>query len=107
MDSALAIAFLNAFALTAFAAGRLTVRALRRGPRWIYFGLPPIITLLSGYAAAALFWPSYYAGLFVLPWWGAAFLGNITAWACPGPRRGVRPYLESARRRCASRAARA
>ncbi|MCX5206661.1 hypothetical protein OG897_35305 [Streptomyces sp. NBC_00237] len=93
--------------MAAFATGRLTVRALHRGPRWVCFGLPPIVTLLSGYAVAWLFWPSYYGGLFVLPWWGAALLGNITAWTCPGPRRGVRPSLASARRRCAARAARA
>ncbi|WP_433547132.1 hypothetical protein ACQPZG_20150 [Streptomyces sp. CA-294286] len=107
MDSALVVAFLSAFALIAFATGRLTVRALRRGPLWARFGLPPVVTLLSGGAVAWLFWPSYYAGLLILPWWGAAFLGNITAWTRPGPRRGVSPDLEAARRRCASRAAQA
>ncbi|MFI6689748.1 hypothetical protein [Streptomyces sp. NPDC050485] len=97
MDSAIAIAFLNVFALTAFAVGRLAVRAVHRAPRWVYFLIPPVITAASGYAVVwLLLWPSYYAGLLILPWWGAAFLGNITGWTCPGPRRGVRACLKSA-----------
>ncbi|MFD7169925.1 hypothetical protein [Streptomyces violascens] len=78
----------------AFVSGRLAVRAVHRAPRWVYFAAPPIITIASGYGVVwLLFWPSYYASLFLLPWWGLAVFGMTTGWVWPGPRRGVRACL--------------
>ncbi|WP_438290567.1 hypothetical protein [Streptomyces sp. HUAS TT7] len=107
MDTVIAIALLNTFALSAFACGRLAVRVVHRAPRWVYFLAPPALTVASGYGVVwLLFWPSYYGGLFLVVWWAVALFGTITGWTCPGPRRGVRACLKAAGWRKASRPAR-
>jgi hypothetical protein len=97
MDTFWAVAFLNGYALAAFACGRLAVRIVHRAPRCVYFLVPPVITAVLGYGVVGwLVWPSYYAAPFLLLWWGGGLVGNITAWTCPGPRRGLRARWRAA-----------
>jgi hypothetical protein len=84
MDSPLmGLVALAVFALAAFFTGRCAVRAMRRTRRRWYVAVPLLVTAASGYGVAWLLWPSYYAGLVVLPWWGCALFGNISGWFCP------------------------
>ncbi|GGU41385.1 hypothetical protein GCM10010289_72880 [Streptomyces violascens] len=48
VDSFIAVVVLNGYALAAFACGRLTVRAVHRAPRWVYFLAPPVLTAAAG-----------------------------------------------------------
>jgi hypothetical protein len=97
VDSFLAVAVLNGYALAAFSCGRLTVRAAHRAPRWVHFLAPPLLTAAAGYGVVWwLVWPSYYAAPFLLLWWGGGLVGTVTGWTCPGPRRGVRACLRAA-----------
>ncbi|MFD8142990.1 hypothetical protein [Streptomyces sp. NPDC059708] len=96
----LPLLLLNAFALAAFAFGRLAVRMVRRAPGWAYALAPPLTVIGTGWALGWLLWPSYAAAPAVLVWWLCGLAGTVTWWVCQ-----ARTHRVPRRRRPAGRRA--